>query len=114
MVCRLTKPWFYSGRTIIADALFGRPEMVRSMKSYGLYSIMKLKKTSSWPRGMPKSSILDNLSTNFGDYYCLKSTLDDLFLILIRDISPQILISDCSVVVRSSIETERYIDHENE
>jgi hypothetical protein len=38
--CRLTSPWFFSGRMIIADSWFGSPAMVRAMMSHGLYSIM--------------------------------------------------------------------------
>ena len=40
-VCRLTSPWFFSARTIIADSWFGSSALVRAMKSHGLYSIMQ-------------------------------------------------------------------------
>jgi hypothetical protein len=53
-VCRLTEPWFYSGRTIIADSWFGSPKMVRIMRGrYNLFSIMQVKKRRYWPKGMP-------------------------------------------------------------
>lgn len=42
--CRLTEPWFFSGRTIIADSWFGSPPMVRALRESGLYSIMQVKK----------------------------------------------------------------------
>jgi hypothetical protein len=43
-VKRLVKPWFNSGRTIIADSWFGSPEMVSMLNELGLYSIMQITK----------------------------------------------------------------------
>lgn len=79
-VCRLTKPWFPSGRTIIADSWFGSPTMVREMKKHGSNSIMQIKKRRCWPRGMSESDVIQELGSSFGDFVCMKSTIQMMFL----------------------------------
>ncbi|KAL9542487.1 hypothetical protein PS6_009776 [Mucor atramentarius] len=50
----LVKPWFGSGRTVIANSWFGSPDMTAIMLSnLGLYSIMQVAKRRYRPRGMP-------------------------------------------------------------
>jgi hypothetical protein len=41
---RLLKPWFPSGRTEIADSLFGSPDAIMMLQKLGLYSIMQVTK----------------------------------------------------------------------
>ena len=107
--CRLTKPWFYSGRTIIADSWFGSPAMVRAMKQHGLYSIMQVKKRKYWPRDMPPD-VLELLNPSFGSSVCMKSRDDDVFVAALRDKKPKVVIANCGVTAPSPLVTRRFID----
>lgn len=89
-VCRLTQPWFNSGRTISADSWFGSPAMVRAMREHGLYSIMQMKKRRYWPRAMPDIDILEALGRNFGDTVCFKSTVDNVYIAALPDRTPKL------------------------
>ncbi|KAL1933931.1 hypothetical protein VTP01DRAFT_8021 [Rhizomucor pusillus] len=113
-VCRLTKPWFHPGRTIIADSWFGSPLMVREMKKHGLFSIMQVKKRRYWPRGMPANDILDALGEEFGDFVCMKSTVDEVFVTALRDRQPKVVISNCGVTTRSDEVIRRYFAEERD
>lgn len=107
--CRLTKPWFYSGRTVIADSWFGSPAMIRELTTFRLYSIMQVKKRRYWPRGMPEHDILQELGPTFGNYVCYKSTVDDLFVTALRDRQPKVVISNCGVTTLGKREITRYL-----
>jgi hypothetical protein len=43
-VKRLVKPWFATGRTVIADSWFGSPDMTTMLIGLGLYSIIQVTK----------------------------------------------------------------------
>lgn len=107
-VSRLTKPCFYSGRTVVADSWFGSPAMVRKLKNHGLYSIMQVKKRRYWPRGMPERDVLQELGPAFGDFVCMKST-DDVFVTALRDRQPAVVISNCGITTRSNRDTTRFL-----
>lgn len=108
-VCRLTRPWFYSGRTIIADSWFGSPAMVRAMKEYGLFSIMQVKKRSYWPRNMPPN-VLEELGATFGSTVCMKAREDGVYVSALRDKKPKVVIANCGITAPSATTTRRYID----
>ena len=75
-VKRLVKPWFGSGRTIIADSWFGSPKMVSTLMNVGLYSIMQVVKRAHWPRGMPETDIVLCLDKEYGSCFTMKKDLD--------------------------------------
>lgn len=93
-VCRLRKPWFYSGRTVIADSWLGSLAMIRELETFGMHSTMQVKKRSYWPRGMPEADILQELGPSFGKYVCFKSTVDEIFVTALRDRQPKVVISN--------------------
>ncbi|KAJ8651753.1 hypothetical protein O0I10_012680 [Lichtheimia ornata] len=103
-IVRLTKPWFASGRTIVADSWFGSPAVAAALRKKGLYSIMALKKRKYWPRNVPKD-IIDNLPGTYGSHVCKVATIDavPMFIAALRDRKPQCLISTCSSTIPGSI-----------
>ncbi|KAL1933695.1 hypothetical protein VTP01DRAFT_7785 [Rhizomucor pusillus] len=106
-VARITKPWFYSGRTVIAHSWFGSPTTVRELKAFGLYSIMQLKTRRYWARGMPENDTLNDLGSTFGSFVCSNSTVDDVYVTALRDRQPKVVISNCSATTRSDREIKR-------
>ncbi|CAO3657039.1 unnamed protein product [Mucor hiemalis] len=72
-VKRLIKPWFGTGRTVIADSWFGSPNMINMLTELGLYSIMQVTKRRYWPRGMPVTDIVDQVEAPHGSCHELTS-----------------------------------------
>lgn len=70
-VKRLVKPWFSTGRTVIADSWFGSPDMVRMISELGLYSIMQVTKRRYWPRGTPTTDIVSQVKAPRGSHYAM-------------------------------------------
>lgn len=98
-VKRLCEPWFSSGRTIIADSWFGKPEMVTMLQDHGLFSIMQVVKRAYWPRGMPRHDMMARLGIAYGSVYSTLKTFADgkkIFLCLFRDRKTKAIVSSCS------------------
>ncbi|KAG2193134.1 hypothetical protein INT47_006434 [Mucor saturninus] len=104
-VKRLCKPWFTSGRTIIADCWFGSPEMTTKLLDQGLFSIMQVNKRAYWPRGMPSTDIIQCLCPERNSFAAM-SKVDDsgrtIFVCLYRDKKAKALISSCSTTTPST------------
>lgn len=111
-VMRLCKPYMHSGRTIIADSWFGSPIMVRTMKEYGLYSIMQAKRRRYWPRGMPQDDVGEMLGGEFGSTVSLKTTSGDMYVSALQDRKPKVIIANCSTTTSSDTEISKFINGE--
>ena len=132
-VKRLVKPWFHSGRTVIADSWFGGIKMVDMLKSVGLYAIMMIVKRRGWPRGLPRSpSLVTNLGQEYGSHSTAHKITDAgnrVFACSYRDMKTKALVATCGTTARTGkrslyergrlIEIERpavfseYADHMN-
>lgn len=109
-VKRLCKPWFNSGRTIIADSWFGSPEMTIKLLDQGLFSIMQVTKRAYWPRGMPSIDIIQCLRPERGSSAAMWKMDDSgrtIFVCSYRDRKAKALISSCST---TSLTTQSYQD----
>jgi hypothetical protein len=98
-VKRLCEPWFSSGRTIVADSWFGKPEMIKMLLDHGLYSIMQVVKRAYWPRGMPAYDFMTRLHAAYGSVYSATKTFADgkkILLCLYRDKKTKAIVSSCS------------------
>jgi hypothetical protein len=111
-VKRLVKPWFNSGRTIIADSWFGPPEMVSMLNELGLYSIMQVAKRRYWPRGIPSTDIIDQVEEARGSHYTMHKTCENgmkMFVCDYRDLKVKTFVSSCSTTMlenyRSTLES---------
>lgn len=104
---RLTKPWFGSGRTVIADSWFGSPDMTTILSGLGLYSIMQVCKRRYWPRGMPETDIVEQVEPEIGSYYTMKkdSSSSKLFVCAYRDQKVKAFVSSCGTTRLSSERT---------
>ena len=116
-VSRLAKPWFGSGRTIIADSWFGSPRMIQSMKEHGFYSIMAVKKRRFWPKEVPGDDIMTSREDELGACYTLEhydeqGRPDGMYLCALRDLKPKLLITNCARTTTSTIPIKRYFDGE--
>lgn len=96
-VKRLVKPWFGSGRTVIADSWFGSPSMTIMLSDLGLHSIMQVTKRRFWPRGMPGTDIIQQVEEEYGSYYTMKKDLNNhkIFVCAYRDQKIKAFISSC-------------------
>lgn len=97
-VKRLVKPWFSSGRTVIADSWFGSPTMVSMLNELGLYSIMQVTKRRYWPRGMPTTDIVAQVDESRGSHYTMHKTCDNgkkIFVCAYRDKKVKAFVSSC-------------------
>lgn len=96
-VKRLVKPWFGSGRTVIADSWFGSPEMTRMLLDLGLYSIMQVTKRRYWPRGMPETDIVERVDAEHGSYFTMKKDTGNgkIFVCAYRDQKVKAFVSSC-------------------
>lgn len=94
---RLVKPWFGSGRTVIADSWFGSPGMTAMLSSLGLYSIMQVAKRRYWPRGMPATDVVEQVEQAHGSHFTMKKTSGDgnLFVCAYRDKKVKAFVSSC-------------------
>ncbi|CDH55609.1 predicted protein [Lichtheimia corymbifera JMRC:FSU:9682] len=72
-ILRLTKPWFASGRTIVADSWFGSPAVAAELRKKGLFSIVSMKKRKYWPRNVLRTSLRTYLE--FMDHITCSTTL---------------------------------------
>ena len=68
---RCVKPWFGSGRIVIADAGFASVKCAHGLAEHGLYLIGNVKGAST---GFPKKWVLDQLSVR-GDRACATATI---------------------------------------
>lgn len=112
-VKRLTRPWFFSGRTIVADSWFGSPKMARQLKEHGLYSIMQVAKRAYWPNGMPMVDMVQNLGTEYGSYKSMVSTVpgESMMVVSFRDLKAKAIVSTCGVTAEGK--TRRFRDPTN-
>jgi hypothetical protein len=98
-VKRLSEPWFYSGRTLIADSWFGSPEMTTKMYSLGLHTIMQVCKRRYWPRGMPEIDMVAGLDPEYGSSLSMtsidRSNGCTLLACSYRDKKVKALVSSC-------------------
>ncbi|CEP15019.1 hypothetical protein [Parasitella parasitica] len=97
-VKRLVKPWFFSGRTAVADSWFGSPAMVMMLERLGLYSVMQVVKRRYWPRGMPSTDIFGQVEALRGSHFTMKKTTDDgntIFACAYRDLKVKAFMSSC-------------------
>ncbi|CAO3588748.1 unnamed protein product [Absidia cylindrospora] len=98
-VKRLTEPWFYSGRTVIADSWFGSPEMANELYLNGVFSIMQVCKRRYWPRGMPSDlDMIQDLGTAYGDTLTMVSIRSNGCLLLAssyQDKKPKAIVATC-------------------
>ncbi|KAL9536674.1 hypothetical protein MBANPS3_012460, partial [Mucor bainieri] len=111
-VLRLVKPWFHSGRTVIADSWFGSPAiMIRAVISRGgLYSIMQVKKKRYWPKNiMPVDDMVLSLGSAYDSVHIMKSMTNPLFVAPLRDKKPKCVIANCSSTSTDS-SVKRWID----
>ncbi|SAL95656.1 hypothetical protein, partial, partial [Absidia glauca] len=104
-VKRLTEPWHYSGRVIVADSWFGSPEMAWKLMAVGLHSIMQVCKRLYWPKGMPAADIVQALGPEFGSKVFMKSTVpgEHLFVGAFRDLKVKALVSTCGTTTDGNI-----------
>jgi hypothetical protein len=68
---RCVKPWFGSGRCVIADAGFASIKCVEGLAEHGLYMIGNVKGAST---GFPKKWMLDPLHVRGGGRVCASSS----------------------------------------
>jgi hypothetical protein len=105
-VKRLTEPWFYSGRTLIADSWFGSPELQDEMRYHGLYSIMQVCKRRYWPRGMPKDvDMISDLGKEFGSTLSMVRITETggvLIAASYRDKKVKAIVGTCSTTTNAS------------
>ncbi|CEP20141.1 hypothetical protein [Parasitella parasitica] len=97
-VKRLVKPWFFSGRTVVADSWFGSPAMVIMQERLILYTVMQVAKRRYWPRGMPSTDIVGQVEAPRGSHFTMKKTTDDgntIFACAYRDLKVKAFISSC-------------------
>ncbi|CAO3621055.1 unnamed protein product [Mucor hiemalis] len=94
---RLVKPWFDSGRTVIADSWFGSPAMIAMLSELGLYSIMQVCKRRYWPRGMPTTDIVEQVAGEVGSHFTMKkvSGSSKYFTCAYRDQKVKAFVSSC-------------------
>lgn len=107
-VKRLVKPWFGSGRTVIADSWFGSPEMTTMLSNLGLYSIMQVTKRRYWPRGMPTTDIVEQVEEAHGSHYTMmKNDLSNgrIFVCAYRDKKVKAFVSSCGTTIMSGQKT---------
>ncbi|KAG2194272.1 hypothetical protein INT47_009682 [Mucor saturninus] len=104
---RLVKPWFGSGRTVIADSWFGSPAMTTMLSDLGLYSIMQVAKRRYWPRGMPTTDIVETVGEERGSHYTMRkvSSSGKLFVCAYRDQKVKAFVSSCSTTRLTSERT---------
>lgn len=97
-VKRLVKPWFGTGRTVIADSWFGSPKMVNMLVELGLYSIMQVTKRRYWPTGMPVTDIVDQVDAEHGSLFTMKKNLENgskIFVSAYRGQKMKAFVSSC-------------------
>jgi hypothetical protein len=111
-VKRLVKPWFKTGRTVIADSWFGSPDMASMLTKQGLYSIMQVTKRRYWPRGMPTTDIVDSVEEELGSYSTMKKQTDDgqIFVCAYRDQKVKAFVSSCGTTALDGERTFRGSD----
>lgn len=97
-VKRLVKPWFSTGRTVIADSWFGSPAMISMLLNNGLYSIMQVTKRAYWPRGMSNTDMVQSVDQAYGSHFkMMKNTnCGRVFTCAYRDQKVKAFISSCS------------------
>ncbi|ORE03069.1 hypothetical protein BCV72DRAFT_338248 [Rhizopus microsporus var. microsporus] len=98
-VKRLVKPWFGSGRTVIADSWFDSPDMISMLMNHGLYSIMQVTKRHYWPQGMPETDIVESVDANYGSYYTMKkdTTNGKMLVCAFRAQKIKAFVSSCGI-----------------
>ncbi|CEP19776.1 hypothetical protein [Parasitella parasitica] len=111
-VKRLWKPWFRTGRTIIADSWFGSPEMTTKLLEQGLYSIMQVTKKAYWPRGKPagESDVMRCLGSERGSFVSLAQRDEYgrvIFVCSYKDRKAKALISSCSTTTLCTRKDDR-------
>lgn len=94
-VKRLVKPWFGTGRTVIADSWFGAPDMKSMLTKEGLFSIMQVAKRRYWPRGMPTTDIVENTDSEPGSFFTMKNQERGMFVCAFRHLKVKAFISSC-------------------
>ncbi|KAL1934603.1 hypothetical protein VTP01DRAFT_6785 [Rhizomucor pusillus] len=108
-VAKLTKPWFYSGRTsncrfvvwITNDGT--RTESIRLVFHYASENKEILAKRNAG------NDILNNPGSTFDSFVCSKSTVDDVYVTALCDRQSKVVISNCSVTTHSDQEIKRYL-----
>jgi hypothetical protein len=101
-VKRLVKPWFSSGRTVIADSWFGSPDAIMMLQKLGLYSIMHVTKRRYWPRGMPSTDITQQVEDSQGSHYTMYKRCNDgekIFTCAYRDTKIKAFVSSCGTTI---------------
>ncbi|CEP07628.1 hypothetical protein, partial, partial [Parasitella parasitica] len=94
-VKRLVKPWFFTGRTVIADSWFGAPDMTTMLTELGLYSIMQIAKRRYWPRGMPTTDVVEHTDSEPGSFFTMKNQQRGMFVTTFRHLKVKAFISSC-------------------
>lgn len=72
--------------------------MTAMLGGLGLYSIMQVTKRRFWPRGMPRTDIVQQVESALGSHYTMKKDLDHckIFTCAHRDKKIKAFISSCS------------------
>ncbi|SAL99586.1 hypothetical protein [Absidia glauca] len=104
-VKRLTEPWHYSGRVIVADSWFGSPEMARKLMVSDFTPSCKFVKRLHWPKGMPAADTVQELGPGYGSKIFMKSTVpgEHLFVGAFRDLKVKALVSTCGTTIDGNI-----------
>ncbi|CEP15479.1 hypothetical protein [Parasitella parasitica] len=94
-VKRLVKPWFGTGRTVIADSWFGAPDITTMLTELGLYYIMQVAKRRYWPRGMPTTDVVEHTDNEPGSIFTMKNQQRGLLVTTFRHLKVKAFISSC-------------------
>ncbi|KAF9419681.1 hypothetical protein BGZ94_009361 [Podila epigama] len=96
---RLVKPWTHSGRTVFANSYFGSPAAAKALLHHGFFSMMHIKKRTSFPKFIPPA-ILSTLPEKIGSITRLTAQIQGhhtymhpVLLVAQRDRKPQCLIA---------------------
>lgn len=98
---RLVKPYFGSGRVVIADSYFGSIPTAVALKKHGLSCIMAVKKKLYWPKKYPGPQLLAGLLEPYGSHYSLSAQVEGyrLYCTALRDRKINLYISTYSTTV---------------
>jgi hypothetical protein len=107
-IMRMSKPWFFTGRTITMDSGFGSPLAAALLMQHGLFSVMMTKKTAHWPQYVP-NDLLSYLPDDADSIVGLKKRIPvergvthNVHITLHRSAKPRVYIHTAHVATRVS------------
>ena len=73
------RPWWETGRVVVADSWFGSLITAALLYTKGLYAVLAIKKRGYWPRGFPNELLDRSLGAKVGDFSAVSSNFPNLF-----------------------------------